>query len=183
MHVMTRRGIPIAWTSAKLFQPESKLYTNMSLIRYHAPELATWPSFSHWANLRDEINDLFGLSLESNLGSQAQLFSGWTPTLDLYQNDDNVVAVVELPGLRKEDIQISLHDGMLSISGERAGELNNGEKSERSERLFGRFLRTVALPTRVEAGKVKATYKDGILTVTPPKAEEAKPRKIQVTVD
>jgi HSP20 family protein len=157
----------------------------MSLIRYQSPELAAWPSLDRWATLRDEISDLLEMPFWSNFGRQGQLFSGWTPALDLYQNTDNVVAVVELPGMRKEDIDISLHDGMLSISGERKSEVKekDGEKAERTERFTGTFRRSITLPTRVDAGKVSATYKDGVLTVTLPKAEEAKPRKIQVKAD
>jgi len=106
---------------------------------------------------------------------------GRSPALDLYQNNDNLVAVIELPGMRKEEIEISLHDGTLTISGERKRESNNGEKAERSERYVGTFRRSIALPTRVDASKVTATYRDGILTVTMPKAEEAKPKQIQVS--
>jgi HSP20 family protein len=156
---------------------------NMSLIRYQTPSIGAWPSLDRWANLRDEMNDLLELPFWSNLGRQTQLFSGWTPALDLYQNNDNVVAVVELPGMRKEDIEISLHDGMLTISGERGTGATNGENAERTERISGKFRRSITLPTRVDAGKVSATYKDGLLTVTLPKAEEAKPKQIKVNVD
>ena len=155
----------------------------MSLIRYQSPEISAWPSFDRWANLRDEMNNLFELPFWSNFGRQTQLFSGWTPALDLYQNNDNVVAIVELPGMRKEDIEISLHDGMLSIGGERSSGSSNGENAERTERFSGKFRRSITLPTRVDAGKVSANYKDGILTVTLPKAEEAKPTQIKVNVD
>ena|SRR5438105_5214567 len=155
----------------------------MSLIPYQSPELSAWPSFDRWANLRDEMNRLFELPLAANLGRQAQLFSGWAPALDLYQNDDNIVAVVELPGMRKEDIEISLHDGMLTIAGERKTAVTNGENAERTERFSGKFRRSITLPTRVEAGKVTASYKDGILTVTLPKAEEAKPKKVEVSIE
>ena len=81
------------------------------------------------------MNSLFDLPTMGNLGRQAQLFSGWTPALDLYQNNDNVVAVVELPGMRKEDIEISLHDGMLTIAGERKSSAGEGENAERTERF------------------------------------------------
>jgi len=91
------------------------------------------------------------------------------------------VAVVELPGMRREDIEISLHDGTLTISGERKRETSNGERAERTERYIGKFRRSVTLPTRVDANKVSATYRDGILTVTLPKAEEAKPKQIPVS--
>jgi HSP20 family protein len=154
----------------------------MSLIRYQSPELTTWPTFGRLSNLRDELDTLFELPFWSNFGRQTQLFSGWTPALDLYQNNDNVIAVVELPGMRKEDIEISLHDGTLTISGERKMETQEGDKAERSERYVGKFRRSITLPTRVDANNVSATYKDGILTVTLPKAEEAKPKQIQVNV-
>jgi HSP20 family protein len=155
----------------------------MSLIRYQAPELTSWPALDRWANLRDEMNSLFDLPMMGNLARQAQLFSGWTPALDLYQTSDNVIAVVEIPGMKKEDIDISLHDGMLTIAGERSSSSGEGENAERTERFTGKFRRSISLPTRVDAGKVSATYKDGILTVTLPKAEEAKPKKVEVNVE
>jgi HSP20 family protein len=154
----------------------------MTLIRYQAPELAPWSAADRWTNLRDELNSFFELPFWSGFGRTGQLFTGWSPALDLYQSNDNVVAVVELPGMRKEDIELSLHDGTLTISGERKRESSsNGEKAERTERYIGRFRRSIALPTRVDAGKVSATYRDGILTVTLPKAEEVKPKQIQVS--
>lgn len=154
----------------------------MNLIRYQTPESSPWTGFNRLNDLRDELDSLFQMPFWSNGGRQSQLFSGWAPALDIYQNNDNVVALVELPGMRKEDIEISLHDGMLTISGERKSEQKEGETAERSERFVGKFRRSITLPTRVDATKVSATYKDGILSVTLPKAEEAKPKQIQVTV-
>ena len=154
----------------------------MTLIRYQAPELTPWSAADRWSNLRDELNSFFELPFWSSFTRAGQLFSGWSPALDLYQSDDNVVAVVELPGMRKEDIEISLHDGTLTISGERRRESSSdGEKAERTERYIGRFRRSIALPTRLDANKVSATYRDGILTVTLPKAEEVKPKQIHVS--
>ena len=154
----------------------------MSLIRYQSPEITAWPVLDRWSSLRDNLNSLFEVPFWSSFARQGELFSGWSPALDLYQNNNNVVAAIELPGMRKEDIEISLHDGTLAISGERKSEPSNGEKAERTERYVGKFRRSVTLPTRVDANKVSATYRDGILTVTLPKAEEAKPKQIQVTV-
>jgi HSP20 family protein len=151
----------------------------MNLIRYQSPELSAGPALDRWSNLRDELNSLFDLPLLANLNRQ-DLFSGWSPTLDLYQNNDNLVAIVELPGMRKEDIEISLHDGTLTVAGERKSSFSNGEKAERTERYVGSFRRSITLPARVDSNKVSATYRDGILTVTLPKAEEAKPKRIQV---
>jgi HSP20 family protein len=154
----------------------------MDLIRYQAPELTPWSAPDRWSNLRDELNSFFELPVWSSFARTGQLFTGWSPALDLYQNNDNVIAVVELPGMRKEDIEISLHNGTLTISGERKRENSSGgDKAERTERYIGRFRRSIALPTRVDAGKVSATYRDGILTVTLPKAEEVKPKQIRVS--
>jgi HSP20 family protein len=154
----------------------------MSLIRYQTPGSAMWPSLNRWASLRDDLDTLLELPFLTGGTRQAQLFSGWTPALDLYQNNDNVMAMVELPGMRKEDIEISLHDGMLTIGGERQAQKADGDNATRTERFSGKFRRSVTLPTRVDPSKVSATYKDGILTVTLPKAEEAKPKQIQVNV-
>jgi HSP20 family protein len=154
----------------------------MDLIRYQGPELTPWSAADRWSNLRDELNSFFELPVWSSFARTGQLFTGWSPALDLYQSNDNVIAVVELPGMRKEDIEISLHDGTLTISGERKREnSSNDDKAERTERYVGTFRRSIALPTRVDAGKVSATYRDGILTVTLPKAEEVKPKQIQVS--
>jgi HSP20 family protein len=153
----------------------------MSLIRYQTPDLAQWPALDRWSNLRDELNSLFEAPFWSSFGRGERLFTGWSPALDLYQNNDNVVAVVELPGMRKDEIEISLHDGTLTISGERKRESANGDKAERTERYIGTFRRSITLPTRVNANKVSATYQDGILTVTLPKAEEVKPKQIPVS--
>jgi HSP20 family protein len=154
----------------------------MTLIPYQTPELAPWSAADRWSNLRDEINSFFELPFWSSSARVGQLFTGWSPALDLYQSSDNVIAVVELPGMRKEEIEISLHDGTLTISGERKRESSsNGDKAERTERYIGTFRRSIALPTRVDANKVRATYRDGILTVTLPKAEEVKPKQIQVS--
>jgi HSP20 family protein len=153
----------------------------MSLIRYQNPALMAWPSLDRWNILRDDLNSLLESPLSSSFGQSAQLLTGWSPALDLYQNNDNIVAMVELPGMRKEEIEISFHDGILTISGERMRESKNGEKAERTERYVGAFRRSITLPTRVDANKVSATYVDGILTVTLPKAEEVKPKQIPVS--
>lgn len=154
----------------------------MSLIRYQTPALSAWRSFDRWSNLRAELNSLFDSSSWADGTEQAQLFNGWTPALDLYQTADDIVAVVELPGMKKEEIELSLHEGALTISGERKGSASD-DQNARTERFVGKFRRSISLPTRVDANKVNASYKDGILTVTLPKAEEVKPKQIQVNID
>src|SRR5436309_13816093 len=125
----------------------------MDLIRYQAPELAPWPALDRWSNLRNELNSFFEMPFWSGFARAGQLFTGWSPALDLYESGDNVVAVVELPGMRKENIDISLHDGTLTISGERKRENTTGEAAQRTERYVGTFRRSIALPTRVDASK------------------------------
>ncbi len=152
---------------------------NMSIIRYQ-PQFVSWPTLDRWSSLRDDLDALFEVPFLSGSDRQGQLLNGWAPALDLYQNSDNVVAQVELPGMRKEDIEISLHDGTLTVAGERKIESPEGSSAERSERRVGKFRRSVTLPVRVDSNKVSASYRDGILTITLPKAEEAKPKQIQI---
>lgn len=152
----------------------------MSLIRYQNPALSNWSAFDRLASMREEMDRLFDFSLPSR---DTGLFSGWSPALDLYDDKDAFVAKVELPGMKKEEIQITLHDGALTISGERKHEAEKNEgQTFRSERYFGKFQRSVTLPASVDVNKVTASYKDGVLTVHLPKAEEAKPRQIDVNV-
>jgi HSP20 family protein len=151
-----------------------------NVIRWQRPELRIWPGFGRLTNLRDEIDRLFESPL-SELATSAQLLSGWTPAIDVYENKDNVYVKAELPGMKREEIEVSLHEGTLSLSGERKTEQKVQDAEVcRTERFLGRFQRTVTLPAPVAADKAKAQYQDGILTVTLPKTEEAKPRHIEV---
>ena len=152
------------------------------LTRWQRPEVASWPVFGRLTNLRDELDRLFESPLAEFTGS-SQLLSGWTPALDIFEDKDNLTVKAELPGMKREEIEVSLHAGTLTISGERKRESKHeGAEVYRSERFVGRFQRTVSLPSPVASDKVKAQYKDGILTVTLPKTEESKPKQIDVNV-
>ncbi len=154
-----------------------------NLARWQRPDLSVWPAFGRLFGLREELDRLLDNPF-GELTRSSQLLSVWNPALDLYEDKDNVIVKAELPGMKKEDIEVSLHNGALSISGERKSE-KKFEESEtyRSERFVGRFHRSVTLPSEVKGDQVKAQYKDGILTVTLPKAEAAKPKQIEVKVD
>lgn len=153
----------------------------MALIRWHRPE-ETWSPFEQLSRLRDEIDNLFSAPFQE-LSRGGQFFNEWAPALDVYEDKDNVFVKAELPGMKKEEIDVSLHDNALTISGERKVEKKHEEaENYRSERFFGRFTRSVTLPVPVETDKVKASYKDGILTITLPKSEKAKPKQIEVNV-
>lgn len=140
--------------------------------------VSTWPTLGRLTDLRDEIDRLFEAPL-----ARTSEFLGWTPAFDVYEDKDNFTVKAELPGMKREDINVSLHDGSLIISGERQNETHSeGTEVYRAERFFGKFQRAVSLPATVAADKVKAAYKDGVLTITLPKAEEAKPKQIEVNV-
>jgi HSP20 family protein len=152
----------------------------MSLIRYQAPQLSNWPSFDRLSSLRNDLDRLFDVSWS---GRDTGLFSGWSPALDVFDEKDHFVVSAELPGMKKEEIDLSFQDGMLSISGERKQTMENKEgETFRSERYFGKFQRSVTLPAAVDSSKISANYKDGILTVTLPKSEAAKPKQIAVNI-
>jgi HSP20 family protein len=150
----------------------------MRLARFERPDVWSWSPFDQLTSIRDEINRLFEAPA-ANGG--ADVFNTWAPALDLYEDKDNLVLRAELPGLKKEDIDISVHENVVSVSGERKNEKKyEASQTSREERFFGRFTRSLKLPKQVDASRVKAAYKDGVLTVTLPKAEEAKPRQIEI---
>ena len=155
----------------------------MSIIRWQRPGLSAWPGFLQFSGLRSEIDRFFDAPL-AEFARASHLLSGWAPALDVHEDKDRFVVSVELPGMKKDDIHISLHEGSLSISGERKSEEKIGNASVyRAERFVGQFQRTVALPGPVATDKVKAQYKDGVLSVTLPKTEEAKPKQIDVQMN
>ena len=154
----------------------------MKLIRRQNADLWNWSPVEQLSTLREEINRLFD-SPFGELTGRMELFNGWTPAVDLFEDKDNLIVKAELPGMKREEIDISFHDGTLTISGERKYEEKNQDSEPyRSERFFVRFHRTLALPKPVQSDKATANYKDGILTVMLPKTEEAKPKQIQVNV-
>ena len=151
----------------------------MNIIRYKTSDLTSRSSHDRLSSLRDLFDSAFQLTSPVS-GSSA----GWAPPLDVYESADHVTVQVELAGLKKEDFDLSLEDDVLTISGERKSQAETKEgESYRRERAYGSFRRSVTLPAAVKPDAVTASYQDGILTVTLPKAEEAKPRKIQVELN
>jgi HSP20 family protein len=137
-------------------------------------------------SLQDDLSQLFqsfggvfDSPLEASL--EAQFPGGWLPAVDVIDGKDTVTVKAELPGMKKEDIDISLQDGVLTLSGERKGsrEEEKGGVS-RSERWFGRFQRSISLPCQVDTKTIKAAYTEGVLTIELAKAEEAKPKQIKI---
>ncbi len=151
----------------------------MSIIRYSTPTLpATFSPLSRLSALRHEVDRFFDLPFPGRETSRSAV---WTPALDLHQDKDAFFVHAELPGMKKEDVTLSLHDGVLTLAGERRP-AQDDKTTLRNERFFGRFERSITLPTPVDGTRVTAAYENGILTVTLPKAEAAKPRQIEINV-
>jgi HSP20 family protein len=151
----------------------------MNLTRYQRPDLWSWPHLGdELTTLRDEINRLFESPLSG--ARPSEVFNVWSPPVDVYENKDNLVVRVELPGMSKDQIDVSVHQNTLTISGQREESRQADCKYTRSERFTGRFLRSLGIPKPIESDKVKAAYSDGVLTITLPKTEESKPRRIEV---
>ncbi len=109
--------------------------------------------------------------------------STWAPACDIYENENEIVVKAELPEVKKEDVQVAIENNVLSIRGERKfSEETKQENYHRVERSYGEFMRSFTLPSFVDASKVNAEFKDGLLRVTMPKREEAKPKQIEVKV-
>jgi HSP20 family protein len=149
-------------------------------IRWQQWDDSLWPSLGGLVNVTDELENLFRAPL-AQLARGSGLFSEAAPAWDIYENKETYIVRADLPGLKKEEIGISIEDGQLKITGEqKAGGTPNNGRALRSERFAGAFERTLTLPTQVNADKITAQYLDGVLTVTLPKAEEAKRKRIEV---
>ena len=107
----------------------------------------------------------------------------WTPLTDIYEDKDNYIIKADLPGLKKDDVKISYTDDQLEICGERAQEKETKDaKWHRVERSFGKYYRSFTLPKEIKQDNIKAEFKDGQLAITIPKAEEVKPKEIEIKV-
>jgi HSP20 family protein len=114
-------------------------------------------------------------------GAAADATPAWAPALDISERKDAYLMTVELPGVKLDDLQITLEDGLLTIQGERHFAHDSSEQQfHRVERRYGAFRRSITLPTHVQADAVEATVEDGVLQIMVPKMEEAKPKRIQV---
>jgi len=145
--------------------------------------LARWEPFTELRRMREEMDRLFeGVTLP-------RLFPPWevvrtAPAIDVFERDNNVVVKAEVPGLRKEDVEVTATEDSISLKGEfKLEEEVREEAYYRHERRAGRFYRTVPMPTAIKPDEVKATFHEGIVEVSAPKVEEAKPREKRVPIE
>ncbi len=154
----------------------------MNVIRYQRyPQNDLAVAFDRLTGVRNELDKVFESSFGSFFRPLGSL-NRWNPAVDVYQDNDQYTVHAELPGLKKEEIEISLNGDTLTIAGERKHEAN-ADGGSRTERYFGKFQRSLTLPVAVNSEKVTATYKDGILKILLPKAEEAKPKQIPISLN
>lgn len=143
-----------------------------------------WNPFEEFENLLDRYSRAGGRDLRKMSDSDLS-FADWAPSVDIEEEDDKYLIKADLPGVDKKDIEVNLENGVLSIRGEKHVEKETGKKDSkrhRTERFHGTFARSFTLPSEVMADKVEATYKDGVLNLVIPKAEESKPRSIEIKV-
>ncbi|MGH7843685.1 MAG: Hsp20/alpha crystallin family protein [Candidatus Binatia bacterium] len=147
-------------------------------------ELVRWEPFEGLTRVQSGINDLLEEAFGRSGQPQAAPSTNWYPAVDVLESKDAYIIRAELPGMKKEDFNLELKDGVLAVSGERKiKDPANGVEYHRIERPTGKFFRSFYLPQTVNQDAVKATYRDGILEVHVPKADEAKPRQIAVSLN
>jgi HSP20 family protein len=130
--------------------------------------------------MHDQLNRLFDESYGRSQSAELE-YGTWSPAVDLREEEGQYVIEADMPGMKREDIEIHVENNVLSIRGERKFEAESQKETyHRIERAYGRFTRSFTLPSRVEAEKISATYRDGILQLVVPKAEESKPKRISI---
>jgi HSP20 family protein len=146
----------------------------MGIVRYDP--------FRDLRSLQDEVNRLFTTNLSRAFGDEGIARGAWNPSVDIYENKDQIVLEAELPGMRREDFDLSIENNVLTLRGERRFEKKEeSDNYHRVERSYGSFTRSFTLPQTVSAETAVAEYRNGVLRVTLPKREEVKARRIEVS--
>ena len=142
-------------------------------------QLVRWEPSRHLVAMSNLLNRTLD---DSYTPRTEDSFGTWVPPVDIFERQDHLVIRAEIPGVEKEDMDVRIENGVLTLHGERKQETEvKEENAYRMERTYGMFTRSFSLPTTVDAAaKVAATYKDGILEVTVPKVETAKPKKVEI---
>jgi HSP20 family protein len=134
------------------------------------------------SSLRREFNDLFDRFWSGAL--EPMQFGRWTPAVDISETDEQIVVEAEVPGMEPEQIDVALEGNVLTLKGEKKDvRTDEGQNYHRVERQYGAFVRSIQLPTAVEIDKVSASFKNGVLQVTLPKSEDAKPKRVAIDLD
>ena len=141
--------------------------------------VSRWEPYRDMLSIQNRLNRLIGDSVQAFSGPEG--VGSWVPPVDVVEEPERLVFRAEIPGVAKEDIDIKLENGTLTLRGEKKMEREvEGETAHRVERFYGSFTRSFALPTTIDADKIQARYKDGVLELVLPKADAAKPRRIAI---
>lgn len=144
-----------------------------------------WDPFRELEEMSDRLNRVFNRPTLSRTGNGKEIMTAadWSPVVDVLENDKEYVIKAEIPEVKKEDVKITVQDGVLTIQGERKHEAEEkGKRFHRIERSYGSFVRSFSVPDFVDEEKVAAEFKDGVLSLHLPKTEKARPRAIEVKV-
>jgi len=145
--------------------------------------LVKWNPLRELEDIQAGLNRFFNDAQLRRPEVNGPFFADWAPAVDIQETDKEYLIKAELPEVKKEDVKVEVVDGVLTIGGERTQEKQEkGKKFHKVERLYGTFVRQFALPTEVDAAKVQAEYKDGMLNVHLPKTAAAKPKTVEVRV-
>jgi HSP20 family protein len=149
--------------------------------------IVRWEPFRDLVSLQERMNRLFAESYRGAERSGTEddwaLGGSWAPAVDILEHEGNIILKAELPGVEAKDVDIRVENNVLSLRGERKFDAEvKKEAYHRVERAYGAFSRSFTLPTSVDTEHIKAEFKDGVLRVTLPKREEAKPKQISISV-
>ncbi len=145
--------------------------------------IVKWTPYRELEDMQTRLNRFFGDAPTRSFEDEGLFFADWTPVVDIEETDKEYLIKAELPDVPKEYVKVEMLDGVLTIEGERKREKEEkGKKFHKVERSYGKFVRQFALPVEVEAAKIQAEFKDGMLNVHLPKTATAKPKAIEVKV-
>jgi HSP20 family protein len=160
-------------------EPATEEERGMAMERWR-PFGSRWEEIGGLGDIQTEMNRLFDtfFGRPAGVGVSERV---WSPPVDIYETRDDLVVACDLPGVRETEVTVSITGDVLTLKGERKAQGGSKDESyHRLERWYGRFERHISLPVPVQADKVRATYRDGILEIRLPKAEEIKPREIKI---
>ena len=148
--------------------------------------IVRWDPFRELEEMSDRLNRMItrpGTAQTAAQGKEVMTVADWAPSVDISETEAEYAIKAELPEVKKEDVKVTVEDGVLTLQGERKQEKDEkGKKYHRIERSYGRFVRSFTLPDSVDESKVKAEYTDGVLHLHLPKSEKAKPKQIDVKI-
>jgi len=145
--------------------------------------ITSWDPFKELEEMSSRLNRLFGMRKTSGSGEESLTVAQWSPAVDVSETEKEFLIKAELPEMKKEDVKVTLDEGILTIQGERKLEKEEkGKRFHRIERSYGSFTRSFTLPDDVDAAKVAAEFKDGMLNIRLPKTEKPKPKATDVKI-